>query len=253
MPTASRFSPIRLYSCSVCPYVQRVTIALHECGAIQNIQPGKQDGPNGVELIEIDLRNKPAEFLQKVNPAGTVPVMVLNDAGKELKLFESAPIARFVLQHYASPLVKDISDLEEYRANFFAESFAQPFTSAFYPLLSTGAPEHADKMRAVIAKTEALLKANHDASGAKNTDKVYAAGGKFGLADVLCAPFLARLPVLAKYRQFHAPSGPEFAFFSKWIETCANHPSVKATTASESVFFAGYAHMVPNAATASTK
>ncbi|KAK3144627.1 hypothetical protein QOZ80_4AG0315600 [Eleusine coracana subsp. coracana] len=57
----------RLYISYICPYVQRVWIARNYKGLQEKIQ-----------LVAIDLQDKPAWFLEKVFPLGKVPVLEHN-------------------------------------------------------------------------------------------------------------------------------------------------------------------------------
>ena len=73
---------LRLISFPLCPYVQRAAIALAEKGV-------------DFERIDIDLANKPDWFL-KLSPLGKVPVLVVEQDGREEVLFESAVIAEYL-------------------------------------------------------------------------------------------------------------------------------------------------------------
>jgi glutathione S-transferase len=59
-------SRIELYGSALCPYAQRVRLVLAEKGL-------------QADEIEIDPRNKPADFLA-MSPAGKVPLLVHNGA-----------------------------------------------------------------------------------------------------------------------------------------------------------------------------
>ena len=67
---------LRLISFPLCPYVQRAAILLLEKGV-------------EFERVDIDLANKPDWFL-KLSPLGKVPVLVVEQDGREQVLFESA-------------------------------------------------------------------------------------------------------------------------------------------------------------------
>jgi glutathione S-transferase len=76
---------LTLISHDLCPYVQRVAIAMYEKGI-------------GFERISIDLHAKPDWFLQ-ISPRGKVPVLLLDDA----VLFESNAICEFIEDTQAGP------------------------------------------------------------------------------------------------------------------------------------------------------
>ena len=88
----------RLISFALCPYVQRAAIVLAEKGV-------------PFERVNIDLANKPDWFL-KLSPLGKVPVLVVEQDGRERVLFESAVIAEYLDEtiapqlHPADPIEK---------------------------------------------------------------------------------------------------------------------------------------------------
>lgn len=84
---------IQLYSAEGCPYAQRVRALL----AHLNVK---------FELREIDLRNKPADFL-KLSPTGRVPMLV--DEGH--KLYESFVLLQYVSEKHGfeEALAKDVA------------------------------------------------------------------------------------------------------------------------------------------------
>lgn len=71
--TSAANANLVLYSAKVCPWAQRVTLALQETGLEHSI-------------YEIDLQNKPSFYNDKINPASKVPVLQIggkdeNDEG----------------------------------------------------------------------------------------------------------------------------------------------------------------------------
>ena len=78
--------PLRLVSFDLCPYVQRVAIALEEKGA-------------AYDWVSVDLANKPDWFL-KLSPTGKVPLL---DVGGQA-IFESSVILEYLEETVAPKL-----------------------------------------------------------------------------------------------------------------------------------------------------
>jgi glutathione S-transferase len=78
-------SKIILYGNALCPFVQRVRVALAEKEL-------------GFAEIEIDPRNKPADFLA-LSPTGKVPLLVYNGA----RLWDSAVINEYLDETFPDP------------------------------------------------------------------------------------------------------------------------------------------------------
>jgi glutathione S-transferase len=81
---------LTLVSHHLCPYVQRAAISLAEKGA-------------PFERVSIDLADKPAWF-KAISPLGKVPLLRVNEGGKETVIFESAVILEFLEETEANPL-----------------------------------------------------------------------------------------------------------------------------------------------------
>ncbi|MGO4716165.1 glutathione S-transferase family protein [Bradyrhizobium sp. 2TAF24] len=79
-------APLKLISHKLCPYVQRVAIALAEKGV-------------PFERIDIDLANKPDWFLA-ISPLGKTPVLQVGDTA----IFESAVILEYLEETQPHPL-----------------------------------------------------------------------------------------------------------------------------------------------------
>ncbi len=76
---------IQIYSATVCPYAHRSRLTLLEKGV-------------DFELIEIDLQNKPEEFL-KISRYGKVPAIEHGDA----QIYESAIINGYLNEVFPEP------------------------------------------------------------------------------------------------------------------------------------------------------
>ncbi|ORZ40462.1 glutathione S-transferase [Catenaria anguillulae PL171] len=231
------FTPAKFYTAKICPFAQRASIALHELGLIDAITPGTY--ANGaVELVEIDLKNKP-EWYPKVNPRGKVPALEITHPGPDGKkevLIESALIAEFLLQANNSPLALGgpANAVKRYKAGLVVDAVSNGFTGAFYALLRE---KDAEKHAELSAK---LLEAIKAVQAQLAPEGPYALGHEFSIADILVAPFFARLVVNEHYRGFKVPNTDEFARFNQYIEALRKRESIKATTAEAEYLINGY-------------
>ena len=156
---------LTLISFPLCPYVQRAAILLAEKGV-------------PFERVNIDLANKPDWFL-KLSPLGKVPVLVVEQDGRQEVLFESAVIAEY-LDETIAPRLHPADPLEKARHRAWIE-----FASALLADLS-GYYSAADEaaFRAKGAAIEAKLERLEEQLG----EGPYFAGARFGLVDAAFAP-----------------------------------------------------------------
>ncbi|KNE70246.1 hypothetical protein AMAG_14398 [Allomyces macrogynus ATCC 38327] len=231
---------LTLYTSRVCPFAQRTTIALHDLGLIDAIEPTPTNS-NGASLVEIDLTNKPEWYTAMINPRGKVPALKLGSAGPIL--IESALIAEYLYQAAGRTdvlLTNPEDAATRYAASRVTEAVNDAFVPAFYALLR----EHDKETQpAAMAK---LLSAVHDVGAVLDAEGPYAVGTEWTLADTLAAPFLARLVVVKHYRGFDlkdaAPARDEnSARFVRWANALLEREAVKRTTAPAEVLVTAYA------------
>jgi len=156
-----------LISHNLCPYVQRVAIALAE----KNVPYAR---------VTVDLADKPDWFLQ-ISPLGKVPLMRLEtpDDG-EAVLFESAAIAEYVDEAYPGPRLMPPEPIARARHRAWIE-FASSVLGEIWRLETAKEPApFAAACRAIENKFLRL----EDALG----DGPYFAGTAFGLVDAAMAP-----------------------------------------------------------------
>jgi len=79
-----------LVSHGLCPYVQRVAIALNEKGA-------------AFRRIDVDLANKPGWFVA-ISPLGKTPLLQVADSDNNAVIFESAVILEYLEETIGPPL-----------------------------------------------------------------------------------------------------------------------------------------------------
>src|SRR5687768_8765101 len=154
----------RLISFKLCPYVQRAAIVLLEKGV-------------PFERVDIDLDDKPGWFLE-LSPLGKVPVLVVEQDGKEQVLFESSVIAEY-LDEILEPRLHPADPLERARHRAWIE-FASATLADIYGLYTGDEAQHAAKIEAIETKFQRLETILGDGP--------YFAGESFSLVDAAFAP-----------------------------------------------------------------
>lgn len=191
----------RLISFPLCPYVQRAAIVLAEKGV-------------PFERVDIDLANKPDWFL-KLSPLGKVPVLVVEEEGREAVLFESAVIAEYLDEvlapklHPADPLAK-----ARHRAWIEFASATLADLAGYY-----SAPDAATfeaKSRAIEAKL-ARLEAELGAGP-------FFAGERFSLVDGAFAPVFRYFDLFDRFAPSPFEGKPKL---TRWRGALALRDSVR--------------------------
>jgi glutathione S-transferase len=162
-----------------------------ECGLIDSITPKKFESQ--LEIVEIDLENKPEWYIGDINPNGKVPSMeITTSEGKKRILIESSPITYFVMEawspSHSSSLKYPMDPVQQYDARRFVEQFESTFIPTFYKLLRE---KDASKQIDIKADFLSILK---NINGMLANGKKYAIADQISIADILTAPFVLRLP-----------------------------------------------------------
>lgn len=211
---------ITLYTAKICPWAQRVELALKEAKVEYT-------------RYEIDLENKPTWYASKVNPASKVPALayggpkVSPDTPSEesVKLAESGVLLEFVADISGLLLPKDA--VSRAKARFFIETATAKFSPAFYGAVARG--ESPEGILTVIETIQALLPAEG-----------YAVG-EYTIADAAITPLFARANVALKndigaydagegVRVYNIlQSDPKFARFRKYYDDVTARDTFKET------------------------
>ncbi len=163
-------SPYRLISHALCPYVQRVAIALGERGI-------------AFERVDIDLANKPDWFLA-LSPLGKVPLLQVGDK----VLFESAVILEF-LEDTLPQKLHPSDPLERAEHRGWME-FGSAVLNAIAGLYSAADAEaYGSKAADLRSRLERLEQALGDGP--------WFAGHSFSLVDAVYAPVFRYFDVFA--------------------------------------------------------
>jgi glutathione S-transferase len=191
--------PLRLISFDLCPYVQRVAIALEEKGAVY-------------DWVSIDLANKPDWFL-KLSPTGKVPLL---DVGGHA-IFESSVILEYLEETIAPKLhPTDALVRADHRAWIEFASAVLTDVWGFY---------------------KAKDQASYDAKIARFTDRMarlevrvseagpYFDGAEFSLVDAAFAPALRYFDLFERWLGLTPLA--DMPRVARWRAAVAARPSVR--------------------------
>jgi glutathione S-transferase len=212
-------SRIQLFSNALCPYAQRVRLALAEKGL-------------EVAEIEIDPRDKPAEFLA-LSPAGKCPILVHDG----ISLWESAVINEYLEdrfpEHPLLPRAAAQRALARIWVNFADLRLYEPT----HRLLLSADPDVqgaiANQLDDELRFLETRVLAAHAGP--------YWIGDEFGLADIAFFPWFEQLAVLERFRKFRMPG--ECSRLLAWRDTVARRQAVQTTAKSSDFYLHGYAQL----------
>jgi glutathione S-transferase len=196
---------IELFSARVCPYAHRTRLVLLE----KDID---------FEHIEIDLKNKPARFLQ-VSPYGKVPAM-LHD-GKTV--YESAIINEYLDEVFTRPSFMPQDPLTRAKVRIWIDYCDDYFLADHYALLKNQDPA---QHPALLEKAERNLRFIEKEGLAKLSDSgPYWLGSEPSLLDFAWYPFFERLPAWTHYRGLRIPENcPRL---KAWINATSARPAVR--------------------------
>ncbi|KAI9061575.1 glutathione transferase omega class [Trametes sanguinea] len=214
---------IVLYTAKICPYAQRVEIALAEAKA-----PHVQ--------YQIDLQNKPEWYAPKVNPASKVPAIAYGGpdvppdqpSPESVKLAESLILVEFVADLYPNSGILPADPVLRAKARFFVDGVSTKFVPAWQAYLQGKGP--VEDFYKAVEYLQGLL-----------PEQGYAIG-EYSLADIALTPFLARARValLNDFGGYPQGEGPKviealtpgsgrFARIGKYFNDLLARESFKAT------------------------
>lgn len=200
---------LRLISHHLCPYVQRAAIALAEKGV-------------AFERINIDLAAKPDWFL-KISPLGKVPLLLIEQDGREDVLFESSVICEYLEETQPGQKLHPADPLLRARHRGWME-FGSSILSDLWVFETTQDQAALDSRSETLAAKFATLEAELG-------DGPFFAGAHFSLVDAVFAPIFRYFDLfdrLADHRIFDG-----LAKVKAWRRALAARPSVKGAVADD--------------------
>ena len=238
---------IVFYTHSLCPYAHRVRLCLDELHLLR--------GKGKVEIVHVDLSNKPQFYLDLTKGRGVVPLIEFPETGELVS--ESLRInERLWEEHYSddsssltsSSSSSSPSSYED--AKRFANACDQKFVSLGLQAIGGGwsfdttrNERTLERFEREIWEIDALIEKHNDDDNSNNKRKVFLFGGKrASLADVAIYPFAERFNLALQHFQgytlgnveyYHPPSHPSSSskhhqqprHFQNWLKTMQTQPS----------------------------
>lgn len=243
---------IVFYTHSLCPYAHRVRLCLDELHLLRE-EGGK------VDIVDIDLSNKPKFYLDMTNGRGVVPLIEFSESGELVS--ESLRINERLWEEYyyddsssltSSSSSSSPSSYED--AKRFANACDQKFVSLGLQAIGGGwsfdttrNERTLERFEREIWEIDALIEKHNDDDNSNNKRKVFLFGGeRASLADVAIYPFAERFNLALQHFQgytlgnveyYHPPSPPSSSsssstkhhhqprHFQKWLKTMQTQPS----------------------------
>lgn len=220
---------VAIYSAAVCPFAQRSRLVLLEKGV-------------DFEVIEIDLQNKPADFLE-ISPYGKVPVIRHGDN----RVWESAIVNEYLEEVFPTPALFPTSPAKRALARIWIDFANTKFIPAFYKLLLSQESEKQQEWTEEI--TQHLHFIEHEGLR-KISDGPYWFGQEVSLVDISYYPWFERWAALEHYRGVTLPE--DCSRLQAWWQTMKELPSVQATACPGEYHIEQYARYASNTASGTT-
>ena len=193
---------ITLVSHALCPYVQRIAIALSEKGVAH-------------ERVTVDLANKPGWFLA-LSPLGRTPVLKVGEAA----LFESTAILEFLEDTLPQPLhPADPVERARHRAWIGFGSECLNDIAGFYTAPESG----------TLERKAAALHARFRVMEGQLGPGPWFADDHFSLVDAVFAPVFRYFDTFDRIGDFGVLDG--LTWMQAWRRELAERPSVRTAVA----------------------
>ncbi|NEQ45092.1 MAG: glutathione S-transferase family protein [Leptolyngbya sp. SIOISBB] len=218
---------IHLYSSAVCPFAQRARILLHEKGL-------------DYQTHEIDLKNKPDDFLQ-ISPQGKVPVLICGDD----RIWESTIINEYLEEVFPTPALMPSEPGLRALIRIWIDFANSRFTSAFYKLLLAQTPQDQADWREEMTHHLRFI----EQRGLPELSEAgpYWLGDRFTLLDITYYPWFERWSALAHFRDMQIPE--DCQRLTRWWEAMRERPAIQATSQAPEYHIEQYARYADNTAT----
>ncbi len=200
---SNKRSVMLLFSNKLCPYSHRVRIVLAEKGV-------------QVDLVEVDLQNKPDELLD-MNPYATVPTLL----DRDLVLYESSIILEYLEERFPHPPLMPVYPVARGKSRLMMNRVDRDWYTLMREILH-GSPDNAARFRRDL--TESLI------SVAPVFESMpYFLSDEFSLVDCSVAALLWRLPMLG----IELPAGPGKSIFEYMDRVFSREAFQKSLTDAE--------------------
>jgi glutathione S-transferase len=206
---------LKLYSFKLCPFAHRVRLTLAE---------KRLDA----ELVEINLKDKPADFLS-ISPSGRVPVLV-HDAKR---IWESAVIMEYLEEAFPEPPLMPIDASQRADVRQWVEFANTRLFESTHRLIFEQDP---DRRRTHVQQLDAAVR-QLEKEGIGRRGR-YLLGDRFTLADIALYPWFEQLATLEQFSGFRRPAGCEG--IRAWMAAVAARPAVQQCAKSDDWYADNY-------------
>jgi glutathione S-transferase len=180
-------SRLQLYNFQLCPFAHRVRLTLAEKKL-------------AAELIEIDLKNRPASF-SKISPYGKVPLLLHGD----VKIWESAIINGYLDEVFSDPPLMPPSPSDRALANIWIKFADERLYGATHSLIFTRAEEA--RRQLVAQMFESIQFLENEVMAKRPGSGPYVFGDRFTLVDITLYPWFEQVGALEQFSEFRLPNG----------------------------------------------
>ena len=212
---------IELFVAQLCPFAMRARLVLSEKGV-------------KAREVEIDLRNRPAWFLQ-LSPQGKVPL--LRHEGRHV--WESAVIGEYLDEVFPQWPLLPKDPYARARARTWIKFADSRLYAKTETLLHSSDPVVHARIGAQLADDLRFLQLHAFADLPQ--DGPYWLGAEFSLADIAFYPWFEQVCVLERYRGFQMPAECNRLF--EWREAVSARSAVRAIAEPPEFYLEGYGRL----------
>lgn len=198
---------VEIFSAAVCPYAQRSRMLLLQ----KQVE---------FDVTEIDLNNKPANFLE-ISPYGKVPVIKHGSN----RVWESAIVNEYLEEVYPEPPMLPSDPGLRAQARIWIDFSNTKFTPAFYQLLLSQDPQAQQDWRDEMTRHLYVIEA--EALAKLSGDGPFWFGEALSLVDISYYPWFERWPALEHYRGISIPE--DCTRLQRWWQAMEQQACVRAT------------------------
>eukprot|EP00794_Sanderia_malayensis_P008506 gene8506-9418_t len=220
-----------VWTANVCPFAERVIIALQEMGI-------------DFDAVEVDLLNKPASLFE-VNSKGLVPVM----KDQNNCITDSYNILQYIDDMWArsdKKTLMPVKPADRAVARHWCDFIGNTVVRLFMEILMKQIKEEQEAAKAKLLDSLRVL---NDAMKSISEDGPFFMGADFSIVDIMLATKVERFPALKLYREFVVPKTEEFCRFNSWWKAVNAHPSFQPGKISEELMGEVYKKFADNTTT----